>query len=47
MKNYRNDIRKITYSKERQDHSVMLVMDIVDNDLFIELIQDENVHIIF
>lgn len=47
MKNYRNDIRKITYSRERQDHSVMLVMDIIDNDLFIELIQDENVHIIF
>ena len=47
MKKYRNDIRKITYSKERPDHSVMLVMDIVDNDLFIELIQDENVHIIF
>lgn len=44
---YRKDIRKITYSKVQDDHSVILVTEVVDNDLFLELIQDTSVHIIF
>ena len=44
---YRKDIRKITYSKVRDDHSVILVTEVVDNDLFLELVQDTSVHIIF
>ena len=44
---YRKDIRKITYSKVQDDHSVILVTEVVDNDLFIELVQDTSVHIIF
>lgn len=43
----RKDERKITYSKERADHSVILVSKVVDNDSFIELVQDKTVHIIF
>ncbi|MBR0133214.1 MAG: hypothetical protein IJM14_09080 [Lachnospiraceae bacterium] len=43
----RKDERKITFSKEQPDHSVVLVTEMVDNDLFIELIKDEAVHIIF
>lgn len=45
--NYRKDIRKITYSKVQDDHSVILVTEVVDNDLFIDLVQDTSVHIIF
>ena len=44
---YRKDIRKITYSKVQDDHSVILVTEVVDNNLFIELVQDTSVHIIF
>ena len=44
---YRKDIRKITYSKVQDDHSVILVTEVVDNDLFLELVQDKSVHIIF
>ena len=44
---YRKDVRRITYSKEQLDHSVVLVTEMVDNDSFIELIQDETVHFIF
>ena len=44
---YRKDIRKITYSKVQDDHSVILVTEVVDNDLFLELVQDASVHIIF
>ena len=44
---YRKDIRKITYSKVQNDHSVILVTEVVDNDLFIDLVQDTSVHIIF
>ena len=44
---YRKDIRKITYSKVQDDHSVILVTEVVDNDLFLELVQDTSVHIIF
>lgn len=43
----RKDIRKITYSKVLDDHSVILVTEVVDNDLFLELVQDTSVHIIF
>lgn len=38
---------KITYSKERKDHSIVLVTELIDNDLFEKLIEDETVHIIF
>lgn len=44
---YRKDIRKITYSKVQDDHSVILVTEVVDNDLFLELVQDTSVYIIF
>lgn len=45
--NYRKDIRKITYSKVQDDHSVILVTEVVDNDMFLKLVQDTSVHIIF
>ena len=35
------------HSKERKDHSIVLVTELIDNDLFEKLIEDENVHIIF
>lgn len=44
---YRKDIRKITYSKVQDDHSAILVTEVVDNILFLELVQDTSVHIIF
>ena len=44
---YRKDFRKITYSKVQDDQSVILVTELVDNDLFLELVQDKSVHIIF
>ncbi|MEZ3436099.1 MAG: hypothetical protein K1W34_16050 [Lachnospiraceae bacterium] len=44
---YRKDIRKITYSKEQGDHSIILATEVVDNDAFSNLIQDYSVHIIF
>lgn len=43
----RKDMRRITYSKEQGDHSVVLVTEVVDNASFIKLIQDDSVHIIF
>ena len=43
----RKDERKITYSKEQLDHSVVLVTEMVDNEAFVELINDKSVHIIF
>jgi hypothetical protein len=47
VKKYRKDLRKITYSKEQADYSVILVTEVVDNDFFIELIQDKSVRIVF
>ena len=47
VSDYRKDMRKITYSREQSDHSVVLVTEAVDNNIFMELIQDESVHIIF
>ena len=44
---YRKDVRKITYSKEQDDHSIVLVTELVDNALFDQLVDDETVHIIF
>ena len=44
---YRKDVRKITYSKEQDDHSIVLVTELVDNALFVQLVDDETVHIIF
>ena len=43
----RKDERKITYTKEQSDQSIVLVTEIVGNDLFIELVKNENVHIVF
>ena len=44
---YRKDIRKITYSKVQDDHSVVLVTEVVDNELFLDLVRDTSVYIIF
>lgn len=47
LEDYRKDIRKITYSKVMKDHSAILVTEVIDNDMFLELVQDISVHIIF
>lgn len=47
LNDYRKDVRKITYSKEQYDHSIVLVTELVDNELFIQLVADKTVHIIF
>lgn len=47
LREFRKDIRKITYSKEQADRSIILVTELVDNNMFVELVQDETVHIIF
>lgn len=44
---YRKNVRKITYSKEQNDHSIILVTELVDNELFAQLVLDKTVHIIF
>ncbi len=44
---YRKDMRKITYSKEQDDHSNILVTELVDNELFEQLVADKTVRIIF
>ena len=43
----RKDIRGITYSKQREDHSVILVTETVEHESFLELVQDNTVQIIF
>jgi hypothetical protein len=47
LNDYRKDVRKITYSKEQADHSTILVTELVDNEMFAQLVRDEVVHIIF
>lgn len=47
LNEYRKGVRKITYSKEQDDHSIVLVTELVDNELFAQLVADETVHIIF
>lgn len=47
LNDYRKDVRKITYSKEQDDHSIVLVTELVDNELFIQLVADKTVHIAF
>lgn len=47
LNDYRKDVRRITYSKEQDDHSIALVTELVDNELFARLVVDETVHIIF
>ena len=44
---YRKDVRKITYSKEQDDHAIVLVTELVNNELFAKLVSDKTVHIIF
>ncbi|MGN0278185.1 MAG: hypothetical protein ACI4C4_02410 [Lachnospiraceae bacterium] len=46
LNDYRKDVRKITYSKEQDDHSIVLVTELVDNELFAQLVADKTVHII-
>ncbi len=43
----RTDEKKITYSREHVDYSVSLITETVDNELFVELIKDSSVHIVF
>lgn len=47
LSDYRKDVRRITYSKEQDDHSIILVTELVDNELFAGLVLDKSVHIIF
>lgn len=47
LNEYRKDVRKITYSKEQDDHAIILVTELVDNELFAKLVSDKTVHIIF
>lgn len=44
---FRTDNRKITYSKEQDDHSIVLITELVNNDFFSKLVADKTVHIIF
>ena len=44
---YRKDVRKITYSKEQDDHAIVLVTELVNNELFAKLVSDKTMHIIF
>ena len=43
----RKDARRLTYTREQHDHSVVLVTELIDNESFIKLIQDNSIHIIF
>lgn len=47
LDDYRKDVRKITYSKEQDDHATILVTELVDNKLFAQLVSDKTVRIIF
>lgn len=47
LDDYRKDVRRITYSRERDDHSIILVTELVNNELFAQLVEDRTVHIIF
>ncbi len=47
IEKYRKDKRRVIYSKEREDHSVILVTETVDHDSFRDIIQNHSVHIIF
>ena len=47
LSDYRKDVRKITYSKEQEDHSIVLVTELADNEMFAQLVADKTVHIIF
>ena len=47
LRDYRKDIRKITYSKVQDDHSVILVTEVIDNERFLDLVQNPSVHIVF
>ncbi len=47
IRSIRKDLRKITYSKEQSDKSVVLVTEQVNTEEFIELITKDTVRIIF
>ena len=47
LNEYRKDIRKVTYSKEQNDHSIVMVTELMDNEMFARLIMNKTVHIIF
>lgn len=44
---YRSDVRKITYSKDQDDYSIVLDTKLVDNKMFAQMVNDEKYHIIF
>ena len=41
LNDYRKDVRKITYSKKQDDHAVVLVTELADNELFAKLVSDK------
>ncbi|MBD5493926.1 MAG: hypothetical protein HDR12_05990 [Lachnospiraceae bacterium] len=47
LSDYRKDVRKITYSKEQEDHSIVLVTGLIDNEMFAQIVADKTVHIVF
>lgn len=47
LSDYRKDVRKIIYSKEQEDCSIVLAAELVDNEMFAQLAADKTVHIIF
>lgn len=47
LSSYRKDSRKITYSKEQEDHSIVLVTELVNNERFVQLVENEAVRIVF
>ena len=44
---FRKNERKITYSRAQIDQSIVLVTEYVNNEDFVDLVQDSSVHIIF
>ena len=44
---FRKNERKITYSRAQIDKSIVLVTEYVNNEDFVDLVQDSSVHIIF
>lgn len=47
VRTLRKDIRKLTYSIERPDSSVALITEEIDNERFLNIIQNENIKIVF
>ncbi len=47
LRTCRKDERKLVYSKEQTDKSLVIVTEVANNEVFIELVKDESVHIVF